>query len=57
MTQPNNQPQFAPVIDDTKVPPEIAIHLRILYEKLINHGIAFENVQNQLNAMNKTGGK
>jgi len=41
-------PNFVPPIDETKVHPEVALHIRLLYDRIINHGIAFQNQQNQI---------
>lgn len=47
-SNPNNTPY--PVIDESKIPPEVAIHLRLLYEKITNHAQAIQNLHGRLPA-------
>ena len=60
MAQPA-PPRFIPPIDESKVPEEVAHHLRLLYDKAQNHYQAVNNLQAQVNALqaqvNKTQGK
>lgn len=41
-------PRFVPPIDESKVGPEVALHLRLVYDRLQNHSEAFENQQTQI---------
>ena len=50
MSTPPKTP-FYPTIDETKIDPEIALHLRLLYDRIANHAQAVTNLQNQINAM------
>ena len=50
MSQPL-PPQWQPPIDEAKVSPEVALHLRLVYERLQNHYQAVTNLQNQINAL------
>jgi hypothetical protein len=60
MTQPA-PPRFVPAIDESKVPSEVALHLRLLYDKAQNHFQAINNLQAQVTALqaqlNKAQGK
>jgi hypothetical protein len=53
-------PRFTPPIDE-KIPPEVALHIRLLYDRAQNHFQAIGNLQAQVNALqaqlNKTKGK
>jgi len=42
-------PKFQVPIDETKVPPEVATHLRLLYDRIQNHFSAIGNQQAQIN--------
>jgi hypothetical protein len=53
VTQPL-PPNFFPTIDKDKVPEEVQVHLRLIYDRLLNHSTAVTNLQNQINAL-KTG--
>ena len=44
-------PRFVPPIDETKVHPEVALHLRLVYERLQNHFQAIGNQQDQIKAL------
>jgi hypothetical protein len=50
MSQPSS-PKFTPPIDTSKVPPEIAMHLSLIFERLENHATAVRNLQNQINQL------
>jgi hypothetical protein len=44
-------PRFTPPIDESKVPPEVAVHLRLAYDRLQNHYQAIGNLQTQVNEL------
>jgi hypothetical protein len=46
------QVPFYPTIDEEKIPAEIAVHLRLIYDRLNNHATAVGNVQQQINSIN-----
>lgn len=54
MTPPKTP--FYPTIDEEKIPPEIAVHLRLLYDRIANHATAVSNLQSQVNTMKGTSG-
>ena len=47
----STSPKFTPPIDETKVPPEVAQHIRLLYDRAQNHSQAISNHQTQINEL------
>jgi hypothetical protein len=50
-------PNWYPPVEDEKIPPEVQVHLRLLYDRIQNHATAVTNLQNQINAMKAQQGK
>lgn len=50
MSQPA-PPRFTPPLDETKVHPEVAMHLRLVYDRLQNHYEAVNNLTNQIQTL------
>jgi hypothetical protein len=46
-------PAWYPPITDHLTPEEIKTHLELIYNRLNNHGIGFQNVQNQIDTLKK----
>lgn len=38
-------------MDETKIPPEVAVHLRLMYDRFQNHFQAIGNLQTQVTAL------
>jgi hypothetical protein len=50
-------PRWQVPIDESKVAPEVAQHLRLIYDRLINHANAVSNLQSQIDALKGQQGK
>jgi hypothetical protein len=47
----STSPRFVPPIDESKVPPEVAQHLRLVYDRLQNHYEAVQNLTSQISSL------
>jgi hypothetical protein len=45
-------PNYYPVLDE-KIPPEVQVHLRLLYDRIQNHFTAIGNQQTQFDNLQK----
>lgn len=40
--------QYYPPIDESKIPPEVALHLRLIYDRLANHFTAIQGLNTKV---------
>jgi hypothetical protein len=56
MSSSSNNPNinFFPTIDESKIPPEVAIHLRLIYDRLANHYKAISDLNTKVTTSTTT---